>query len=71
MPISKQRENGENYPLLPRNLRFAKIRHIGDKFADSGCKMKDGFTDFWIAFCGLARSESCFALSCILLNLHT
>ncbi|CAH06838.1 hypothetical protein DWY97_05670 [Bacteroides thetaiotaomicron] len=61
MPISKQRENGENRSLLPRNLRFAKIRHLGDNFADYVCKMEGWFTDFRVAFCGLARGESCFA----------
>ncbi|AZS28366.1 hypothetical protein D8S85_01575 [Butyricimonas faecalis] len=70
MPTSKQRENGENRSLSPRNLRFTKIRHIGDNFADWGCKIRDGFTDsstdFGVAFCGLARDESCctFGLWC-------
>ena len=53
-----KRENGS---LLLRNLRFAKIRHIGDNFANSGCKLEDGFTDFGVGFCGLIRGESCFA----------
>ena len=33
--------------------------------------MEYGFTDFRVGFRGLIRGESCFALSCILLNLHT
>ncbi|RJU46968.1 hypothetical protein DW896_05295 [Bacteroides sp. AM41-16] len=62
--MSKQRENGENRSLSPRNLQFAKIRHIGDYFADSGCKMEGGFTDFRISFCHhfVPWSELCFAL---------
>jgi hypothetical protein len=50
LPVSKQRENGENRSLSPRNLRFAKIRYIGDYFAGSGCKMEDRFTDFRVVF---------------------
>ena len=50
-----------NGSLLLRNLRFAKIRHIGDYFAEWGCKIRDGFTDFGVGFCGLIRGESCFA----------
>lgn len=49
-----KRENGS---LLLRNLRFAKIRHIGDYFADCGCKIRDGFTDFRVGFCGLTKAR--------------
>lgn len=59
-----KRENGS---LLLRNLRFAKIRHIGDYFADSSCKIRDGFTDFGVGSCHhfMPWSELCFALSLI------
>ena len=40
----------EKWLSLLRNLRFAKIRHIGDYFADWGCKIGDGFTDLQVAF---------------------
>ena len=49
-----KRENGS---LLLRNLRFAKIRHIGDYFADCCCKIRDEFTDFRVGFCGLTRAR--------------
>ncbi|KAA5451835.1 hypothetical protein F2Y34_03045 [Bacteroides caccae] len=42
-----------------RNIRFAKIRHIGDYFADSSCKIRDGFTDFGVGSCVLQWLESC------------
>ena len=46
-----KRENGS---ILLLNLRFAKIRHICDYFADYGCKIVNEFTDFlaynWVAF---------------------
>ena len=44
----------KNSSHLFRKLRFAKIRHIGDYFADYGCKIVDEFTDFlvynWMTF---------------------
>lgn len=40
---------------LLRNLRFAKIRHIGNYFADWGYKIRDGFTDVRVVFCGWIR----------------
>lgn len=36
----------KNSSHLFRKLRFAKIRHIGDYFADYGCKIINEFTDF-------------------------
>lgn len=51
-----KRENGS---LLLRNLRFAKIRHIGDYFANCGCKIRDGFTDFLVVFWAWQGLESC------------
>ena len=46
-----KRENGS---ILLLNLRFAKIRHICDYFADYGCKIVNEFTDFlaynWVTF---------------------
>ena len=51
----------EKSPSFVPNIRFAKIRYIGDNFADWGCKIRDGFTDFGVGFCGLIRGESCFA----------
>lgn len=50
----------KNSSHLFRKLRFAKIRHIGDYFSDSGCKMEDRFTALQVAFCGLIRGESYF-----------
>ena len=44
----------KNSSHLFRKLRFAKIRHIGDYFADYGCKIVNEFTDFlaynWVTF---------------------
>lgn len=60
----KRREKEKNGSLLLRNLRFAKIRHIGDNFADSGCKMEGRFTDLQVDFCGFIRGwvMFCFEL---------
>lgn len=57
----------KNSSHLFRKLRFAKIRHIGDYFADSSCKIRDGFTDFGVGSCHhfMPWSELCFALSLI------
>ena len=49
----------KNSSHLFRKLRFAKIRHIGDYFADSSCKIRDGFTDFGVGSCVLQWLESC------------
>ena len=61
-----KRENGS---LLLRNLQFAKIRHIGDYFADSGCKMEgrftDSSTDFGVGFCSLARANIALLFSSV------
>ena len=44
----------KNSSLLLRNLRFAKIRHIGDYFSNYGCKIVDEFMGFlaynWVSF---------------------
>ncbi|RGZ40287.1 hypothetical protein DW990_19910 [Phocaeicola vulgatus] len=52
-----------------RNLQFAKIRHIGDYFADSGCKMEgrftDSSTDFGVGFCSLARANIALLFSSV------
>lgn len=47
----------KNSSHLFRKLRFAKIRHIGDYFADCSCKIRDGFTDFLVVFCSLTRAR--------------
>lgn len=39
------------------NLRFAKIRHIGDYFADYGCKIEGNFTDFLVGFWWLDKEK--------------
>ncbi|PWM88970.1 MAG: hypothetical protein DBY16_11495 [Coprobacter sp.] len=59
MFTSKRRGKEKNRSLLLRNFRFAKIRHIGDYFADWGCKIRDGFTDFRVAFCVFVSGDSC------------
>ena len=44
----------KNDSILLLNLRFAKIGHVCDYFADYGCKIVDEFTDFlvynWMTF---------------------
>ena len=41
---------------------FAKIRHIGDYFADCGCKIEGNFTDFRMGFWWLDKGSNhvCF-----------
>ena len=39
------------------NLRFAKIRHIGNYFADCGCKIEGNFTDFLVGFWWLNKEK--------------
>jgi len=50
-----------NRSLSSRNLRFAKIKHIGDNFTDSGCKMEgrftDSSTDFGVYFLWFGRAS--------------
>ena len=43
--------------FLFRSLRFAKIRHIGDYFADYGCKIEGNFTDFLVGFWWLDKEK--------------
>lgn len=40
----KRREKEGNRSFSPCNPRFTKVRHIGDYFADCGCKIIDRFT---------------------------
>ena len=55
----KRRKKEKNHSLLLRNLRFAKIRHIGNYFAYYACKNKGRFTYLQFAFCILIRLKSC------------
>ena len=52
----------KNSSHLFRKLRFAKIRHIGDYFADCGCKIEGNFTDFRMGFWWLDKGSNhvCF-----------
>ena len=54
---SNEGKKEKNGSLLFRNLRFAKIRHIGDYFADYGCKIEGNFTDFLVGFWWLDKEK--------------
>lgn len=51
-----------NRPFSPCNLRFAKIRHISDYFADYGCKIIDEFTSILACYCSQKKKSASIVL---------